>query len=363
MGENKKIKVLVIDDSGMFRRVISTYLQQDPDLEVVGTAKDSYEARDRILEFRPDVLTLDIEMPGINGIEFLKILMEQCPIPTIVISGADGRCFEAISAGAVGFVDKPTSTTMEEFSNELAAKIKEASQAKLEKKKTQRINTVAANENSKIAKKVSTENYNIKRNYKELIAIGASMGGVEAVSKLLKGLPLGLPGIVITQHMPPVFTEKYAQRLDKECLINVSEAKHGQEVLSGHAYIAPGGLQMGVIKKNNKYVIEVKEGEKISGHCPSVDYLFDTVAKEVKDNAIGVILTGMGSDGAKGMLNIKKVGGFTIGQNKQSCVVYGMPMAAKNLGAVMKETSLEMIPNVILNQLKRVQIAENLENR
>lgn len=350
MESNKKIKVLVVDDSSMFRRIIKNYLQENPDLEVVDTAKDPYEARDKILQLRPDVLTLDIEMPGMNGIDFLKILMDQCPIPTIVISGADGRCFEAISAGAVGFVEKPTANTMKDFSIDLASKIREASVAKLEK-------SITKTNTSKIINKGNILN-NIgirKNNSKEIIAIGASMGGVEAVGKLLKQLPLGLPGIVVTQHMPPVFTQRYAERLNKECLINVSEGKDGEEVLSGHAYIAPGGFQMGIIKKNNKYILEIIEGEKVSGHCPSVDYLFQSVAKVAKDNSIGVILTGMGSDGAKGLLDIKESGGYTIGQNRQSCVVYGMPMAAKNIGAVAKETSLEMIPNSILNQLKRRQ--------
>lgn len=354
MEDNKKIKVLVIDDSSMFRRIVAKYLQEYPELEVVGTAKDPYDARDKIIEFRPDVLTLDIEMPGMNGIEFLKIIMNQCPIPTIVISGADGKCFEAISAGAVGFVEKPNSNTMNEFSNDLASKIKEASVAKLEKKKHSKINSSQVN--NSVQRKSTFNNENIRRkNDKDIIAIGASMGGVEAVAKVMGQLPLGLPPIVITQHMPPVFTKKYAERLNKECVINVLEGKDGQEVLSGHAYIAPGGLQMGIAKKNNKYVLEVKEGEKISGHCPSVDYLFQSVAKVAKENAIGVILTGMGSDGAKGLLDIKEAHGYTIGQNKHSCVVYGMPMAAKNLGAVEKESSLDMIPNAILNQLKRKQ--------
>lgn len=354
MEDNKKIKVLVIDDSSMFRRIIAKYLQEHPELEVVATAKDPYDARDKIIEFRPDVLTLDIEMPGMNGIEFLKIIMNQCPIPTIVISGADGRCFEAISAGAVGFVEKPTSNTMNDFSNDLADKIKEASVAKLENKKYSKVNSSQVN--NSIQRKSTFNNENIRRrNDKDIIAIGASMGGVEAVAKVIRQLPLGLPPIVITQHMPPVFTKKYAERLNKECVINVCEGRDGQEVLSGHAYIAPGGLQMGIAKKGSKYVLEIKEGEKISGHCPSVDYLFKSVSKVAKENAIGVILTGMGSDGAKGLLDIKESGGYTVGQNKNSCVVYGMPMAAKNIGAVEKESSLEMIPNVILNQLKRRQ--------
>lgn len=354
MSDNKKIKVLVIDDSIIFRRVVSKHLQEDSELEVVGTAKDSYDARDKIMQLKPDVLTLDVEMPGVNGIEFLKILMEQYPIPTIVISGADGRCFEAINAGAVGFVEKPTASTMNDFSIDLAAKIKEASVAQLEKK-----NSKTTNSSSLVLKNVTSNLDGIRYRYSnKIIAIGASMGGVEAVGNVLKQLPLGLPGIVITQHMPPVFTQKYAERLNKECAIAVYEAKDGDEVKSGHAYIAPGGLQMSIVKKNSKYIIEVKKGEKISGHCPSVDYLFESVAKVAKNNAIAAILTGMGSDGAKGLLDIRKAGGFTIGQNKHSCVVYGMPMSAKKIGAVMKETSLDMIPSAIVNQLKRKQIID-----
>lgn len=346
-----KIKVLVIDDSIIFRRIISKYLQEDPELEVVETAKDSYDARDKVMQYRPDVLTLDIEMPGLNGIEFLKILMSQCPIPTIVISGANDKCFEALSAGAVGFVDKPTSSTMNEFAIDLATKIKEASVAKIDIKRN--FMKVSRQIDEKISSKKLTS---IGNNSDQIIAIGASMGGVEAIGKVLKELPLGLPGIVITQHMPPVFTKRYAERLNRECIINVTEAKNGEVILPGHAYIAPGGLQMGIVKKNNKFLIQVKEGDKVSGHCPSVDYLFESVANEAKEKSIAAILTGMGSDGARGLLEIKKAGGYTIGQNKQSCTVYGMPMAAKNMGAVIKETSLDMIPNAILNQLKRNEI-------
>lgn len=344
----KKIKVLVIDDSVVFRRIISQYLEEDPELEVVETAKDSYDARDKVLQFKPDVLTLDIEMPGVNGIEFLKALMSQYPIPTIVISGANDKCFEALSAGAVDFVDKPTANTMNEFAIDLVSKIKEASVARIDTKKNSIKSNTLIEQNINNKKSINTSH-----NENKIIAIGASMGGVEAISKVLKALPLGLPGIVITQHMPPIFTKKYAERLDRECEIKVSEAKHGEVVLSGHAYIAPGGLQMSILKKPGKFIIQVKEGKKVTGHCPSVDYLFESVAREAKEKAIAVILTGMGSDGAKGLLEVKKSGGYTIGQNKQSCIVYGMPMAAMNMGAVIKETSLDMIPNAILNQLKR----------
>ena len=354
MEGSKKIKVLVIDDSMVFRRVVSTRLREYSGIEVVGTAKDSFEAKDKVIQLKPDVLTLDIEMPGINGIEFLKILMEQHPVPTIVISGADGRCFEAIDAGAVGFVGKPTADTMNQFFDDLSIKIKEASIAKLDKK-TKVQSSIIQN------KRKLLENNIVRKNDKDIIAIGASMGGVEAVEKLLKQLPLGLPPIVITQHMPPIFTKKYAERLDRGCVLKVKEGEDGEELLSGHAYIAPGALQMGIIKRNGKYILDIKKDQKISGHCPSVDYLFMSVAKQAKNNSIGVILTGMGSDGARGLLSIKNEGGYTIGQDKNSCVVYGMPMVAKKIGAVLKEASLDMMPNIILNQLKRRQLTSKVK--
>lgn len=339
---NEKIKVLVIDDSAMFRRAISDTLKEYKDIEVIDTARDSYDARDKIKKLKPDVLTLDIEMPGLDGIEFLKILMSQLPIPTIVISSANERCFEAVNCGAISFVDKPNARNLDSFSEELSNKIREASKAKVYKKKY-----VKETINQTLSSR-GTQNSNIK-----IISIGASMGGVEAVERVLRKLPKGLPPIVITQHMPPVFTEKYAQRLDKECKIDVFEAKDGTILKNSCAYLAQGGKHMGIIKMGTLFKLEVKNGEKISGHCPSVDYLFSTVAKEAKDSAIGVILTGMGADGAKGLLSIRKSGGYTIGQDKQTCVVYGMPMVAKKIGGVIAEAPLDNIPEIILNRLKK----------
>ena len=295
---NRKIKVVIVDDSGIFRRVLFNQLKDHPHIEVVGMAKDPYEARDVIVEFNPDVLILDIMMPGLDGIEFLNILKNKRFIPTIAISGSSINESNAIAAGAVDFIEKPTAKTM--------------------------------------------------RNFNE------TMGGVDAIRHVLRELPLGLPGIVITQHMPPIFTKKYAQRLDKECSIKVVEGKHGDVVLTGHAYIAPGGYQMGIVRENNKYILDIKKAEKVSGHCPSVDYLFESVAIHAKNNSIATILTGMGNDGAKGLLSIKNAGGYTIGQNKETCVVYGMPMAAKNIGAVLKEVPLEAIPNLIVDKFRTI---------
>lgn len=187
----------------------------------------------------------------------------------------------------------------------------------------------------------------------DIIAIGASMGGVEAILKIVKHLPLGLPPIVITQHMPPGFTEKYAKRLDRECKISVAEGKNGDILKPSCAYLAPGGYQMGIVSNRNGYSLEIKNTHKVSGHCPSVDYLFESVAKNAKSKSIAVILTGMGSDGANGLLKIKNAGGYTIGQNKETCVVYGMPMVANKMGAVVAETALELIPPLILSRFKK----------
>lgn len=339
---NRKIKVLIVDDSGIFRRVLFNQLKDNEHIEIVGMAKDPYEARDIIIKSSPDVLLLDIMMPGLDGIEFLNILKNKRFIPTIAISGSSNNETNAIAAGAVDFIEKPTAKTMKYFSETLINKIKNAVGFSEDNSANTKPNNISIIKN------------NISYNSKNIIAIGASMGGVDAIRSVLRELPLGLPGIVITQHMPPIFTEKYAQRLDKECRIKVVEGKHGDVVLSGHAYIAPGGFQMGIIRENNKYILDIKKAEKVSGHCPSVDYLFESISTHAKNNSVAVILTGMGNDGAKGLLSIKNAGGFTIGQNKETCVVYGMPMAAKNLGAVLKEVPLDSIPSLIIDKFRTV---------
>ena len=342
MNLNRKIKVLIVDDSGIFRRVLFNQLKDNPDIDIIGMAKDPYEARDIIIKTSPDVLLLDIMMPGLDGIEFLNILKNKRDIPAIAMSGSSNNETNAIAAGAVDFIEKPTAKTMKYFNETIVQKIKKAA---------------GFNDDSLInikPKNINNININVSYSSKNIIAIGASMGGVDAIRSVLRELPLGLPGIVITQHMPPIFTKKYAERLDKECRIKVVEGKHGDVVLSGHAYIAPGGFQMGIIKENNKYILDIKKGDKVSGHCPSVDYLFESISTHAKNNSVAVILTGMGNDGAKGLLSIKNAGGFTIGQNKETCVVYGMPMAAKNIGAVLKEASLESIPSLIIDKFRTV---------
>lgn len=342
MKHSRKIRVLIVDDSAMFREFLTKGLSTDTGIEVVATAKDPFDARDKIIEFEPDVMTLDVEMPKMNGIEFLKRLMPQYPIPVVVISTANDSVFDALNAGAVDFIAKPdpnSGRSLETTINELKIKIKIASMANVSSWKT------AA---SQPAVSKGTQDSNIK-----IIAIGASTGGTEATFNLLKDLPPTMPGIVVVQHMPPLFTRMYADRLNKTIRLEVKEAQHGDAIYPGRVLIAPGEFHMRVKKSGDKYTVECLKGEKVSGHCPSVDVLFDSVAKEAGRNSMGIILTGMGQDGATGLLAMRKMGARTIGQDEKSSVVYGMPKVAYNIGAVEKQAALAAIPSVICTILNQ----------
>jgi two-component system chemotaxis response regulator CheB len=339
---NRKIKVLVVDDSLLFRETLARGIANDQGIEVVGTACDPFMARDKILELQPDVVTLDVEMPKMNGIEFLKKLMPQYPIPVVVVSAISGNVFDALNAGAVDFVTKPDvqrQDGMNSFINELIVKIKIASTAK-----------VGGHKKEYIPVKAYVGNTLTKDT---IIAIGASTGGTEAIYQLIKEFPRDMPGIVIVQHMPPVFTKMYAERLNNSCLLEVKEAQDGDIIKMGTVLIAPGDFQMKIVNEGGNYLVRCYKGEKVSGHCPSVDVLFDSVANTAGRSAIGVILTGMGSDGAKGLLNMKKKGAYTIGQDEKSSIVYGMPMVAYNIGSVVKQTSLDRIPQEIYKYLSQ----------
>ena len=331
----RKIRVLVVEDSAFFRGLLVKHLNNDPALEVVASASDPFEARDMIVKYKPDVMTLDIEMPRMNGIEFLRKLMPQYPMPVVFISSLSDKVFEALNAGAVDFVAKPAMSDrkkLEELmTNELPIKIKIASTAKIGNIK-------------KTAVPILTEPM-ASNNSKDLIlAIGASTGGTEAIATVLKEFGPDIPGTVIVQHMPAGFTEMYANRLNDQCRVTVKEAKHGDKVLPGQVLIAPGGeCQMRLIKVNGTYQVDVKPGPKVSGHCPSVDVLFESVAKTAGSRAIGIILTGMGGDGAKGLLEMRKAGARTIGQDESTCVVYGMPKVAFDIGAVECQEKLSDI--------------------
>ena len=327
----RSINVLIVDDSLVFRELLVQNLSRDPAITVVATAKDPYEARDAIIRHKPDVMTLDVELPRMSGIEFLRKLMPQYPLPVVVISALSDRVFDAMNAGAVDFVGKPTVTNrtqLEEFiRNELLVKIKIASTAKI----------------GNIKKKIQGQNYNGPQVFKNnlLVAIGASTGGTEAIFEVVKGFGPDIPGVVIVQHMPQGFTGMYAKRLNDQCRVRVKEAQTGDRVLPGHVLIAPGGDQhMRLVKVNGAYQVECRSGPRVNGHCPSVDVLFESVAKTAKKDAVGIILTGMGGDGAKGLLAMRSAGAKTIGQDESSCVVYGMPKVAYDIGAVEQQVKL-----------------------
>lgn len=345
---NKKIKVLVVDDSSLFRVAITQYLSTQPNMEVVGYAVNAFDARQKIPVLKPDVMTLDVEMPGLNGIEFLKQLLPTNPLPVILVSSLNLSVFDALSAGAVDFVRKPDMNSphaKELFFNSLSTKIVVASTAKVRTPSPAKaVDAPPAVLNVKIPH--ATLNSTI-------IAIGASTGGTEATLSILEKLPASMPGIVISQHMPEGFTKMYADRLNRICNLTVKEARTGDVIRPGVAYIAPGAKQMEVVRSGANYTVQCHPGAKVSGHCPSVDVLFSSVAKNVSINTVGIILTGMGRDGADGLLKMRQKGAFTIGQDKESCVVYGMPMVAQNIGAVCTQSSLDGIASVLMNHLRK----------
>ncbi|MGN0427343.1 MAG: chemotaxis response regulator protein-glutamate methylesterase [Agathobacter sp.] len=332
----RKIRVLVVEDSMLFRELLVKNLNEDPGIEVVATAKDPFEARDMILEYKPDVMTLDVELPKMSGIEFLRKLMPQYPMPVVMISSRSDKVFDAMNAGAVDFVEKPPAGSnrmqIEDFiRNELPVKIKIASIAK--------ISTIKKNARDSIKNQETQSGSGYSRDL--IVAIGASTGGTEAIANVLKGYGTDIPGIVVVQHMPAGFTDMYAKRLNDQYCLTVKEAKNGDVVRPGQVLIAPGGdLQMEVIKTNQEYQVVLKKGPKVNGHCPSVEVLFNSVAKAAGKRAVGIILTGMGGDGAKGLLSMRQAGAHTIGQDESTCVVYGMPRVAYELGAVEYQEKL-----------------------
>lgn len=337
----RPIRVLVVDDSLMFRNMLVQSLESDPNIEVVAQASDPYQARDAIIKYKPDVMTLDVEMPRMSGIEFLRKLMPQYPIPVVMISSLNAAVFDALEAGAVDFVNKPSNLDRVQLGNfmkqELVTKVKIASTAKLGNLKRVEVNSMAGS---------------IGKQDGRIIAIGASTGGTEAIFEVVKQFKRDIPGVVIVQHMPPGFTKMYADRLNNQCAVAAKEAQTGDKVLPGQILIAPGDRQMRVVKVGDGYQVECAGVEKVSGHCPSVDVLFESVAKVAGNKAIGVILTGMGADGAKGLLEMRKAGAQTIGQNEATCVVYGMPKVAFDNGAVQHQLALTAIAGKVYSLLK-----------
>lgn len=335
------IRVLIVDDSATARAVLREILESDPSIEVVATASDAYVARDKIVELKPDVICLDVEMPRMDGITFLKRLMHYMPLPVIMVSSLTQSgaktTLEALEAGAVDFVGKPHSHIYDgkdEMREELLSKIKLASKAKVRQHILQDMRQANATSLAETTNKI--------------LAIGASTGGTEALKDVLIGLPRNAPGTVIVQHMPANFTGPFAERLNSLCAMEVREAHNGDSITPGVVLIAPGDYHMVVRRSGARYYVEIGSGEKISGHRPSADVLLNSVAKIAGANAIGVILTGMGADGARGLLAMRNAGAKTIGQNEESCVVYGMPKVAYDIGAVEKQLPLDQIAQGIL---------------
>nr|WP_297279867.1 chemotaxis response regulator protein-glutamate methylesterase [uncultured Butyricicoccus sp.] len=347
MENEKKIRVLVVDDSIMARKILIEGLSRDPRLEVVGYAINSMDAARKIPALRPDVLTLDVEMPGQNGLDFLKELIPRNPLPVVLCSSLNLRVFDALSAGAVDFVRKPDMSRPESldlFQRELALKVRAASRARVRMPGVSQ--AVHRAHPSPILPPLTSPSLD-----QVIIALGASTGGTEATLEVLRHLPANTPGMVIVQHMPVGFTDMYAQRLNRICKMEVREAKNGDRIERGVALIAPGDMQMKVVRTGMHYTVSCLNSPKVSGHRPSVDVLFDSMAQAVKCHQIGIILTGMGRDGANGMLKMRQAGAFTIGQDEATSVVYGMPMEAFKLGAVCKQAPIENIADVLLRHL------------
>lgn len=333
----KKIRVLIVDDSAIVRKVFSEELSKYPDIEIIGTAPDPFVARDKIVALQPDVITLDIEMPRMDGLTFLRKLMKYHPLPTIIVSSLTPKggklTLEAMEIGAVDVIAKPGgSYTVGNMSAQLVEKIRAASFAKIVKK------DLGGHEPDQTPLKALAQT-----SYK-VIAIGASTGGTEALKTVLTKLPANAPGIVIVQHMPANFTAAFADRLDSLCQITVKEARDNDSVVPGLALIAPGNFHMILRRSGARYYVEVKTGPMVHHQRPAVDILFKSAAKYAGANAIGVILTGMGADGAKGLLEMKNAGAETIAQDENSCVVFGMPKEAIKMGAADKVLPLDKIP-------------------
>ncbi|HLE10793.1 MAG: chemotaxis response regulator protein-glutamate methylesterase [Bdellovibrionales bacterium RIFOXYD12_FULL_39_22] len=341
-----KIKVLVIDDSSVVRHIIQKQLQDDPEIEVIGTAKDPFDAKDKILELRPDVLTLDIEMPKMTGVDFLRQLLPQYPIPVVMVSSLTKKgssiTMKSLELGAVDFISKPKGDIiggLDDVMDELREKIKIAAHVDIIHLMQQRQNTPAIKPEALS---------NVDGN--KIIAIGVSTGGLETTKRILSGLPHNMPGIVITQHMPAGYTKSYAQTLNDQCDLHVVEAQDGDRVMPGKVLVAPGGFQMAVHGRPGDYHVKCFEGEKVSGHCPSVDVLFTSVAQAAGKYAIGVILTGMGKDGSAGMLQMKQKGAFNIAQDEKTSIVFGMPRVTIEIGAHSAVCPLDTIAATLIRQ-------------
>ena len=348
------IKVLVVDDSALMRALLTEIINGAPDLEVVGSAPDPIAAREMIKALNPDVLTLDVEMPRMDGLEFLERLMKLRPMPVIMISALTGRGSEvtlkALELGAVDFVTKPRAESvglLKEYAEDICDKIRIA--------KTARLKAVPSRVVPREAPALESAPISFSQRLlgERVIAIGASTGGTEAIKEVLTALPAMMPPIVIVQHMPETFTASFAKRLDSLSQLGVIESKGGERLMPGMAYLAPGHSHLSIRKAAGGYVTELSQSEPVNRHRPAVDVLFNSVAEQVRGNALGIILTGMGKDGAMGMLAMRTAGAWNIGQDQASCVVYGMPREAAQVGAIDEAVSLCAVAPRLLAKLRQ----------
>ena len=342
---NKKIRVLIVDDSIFVQTILTKCLSLDPEIEVIGSAADPYEARDKIVNLKPDVLTLDVEMPKMNGLEFLKKLMPQYPMPVIMVSSLTNRSsqitLDALSAGAVDFVVKPSPNLdggLSGLIEVIQEKIKIASKVNVK-------NRQSGKSSSKEIQ--SIEGCSGLALHSKIIAIGASTGGTDAIETIIKTFPKNMPSTVIVQHMPTGFTKLFADRINSKCQVNVKEAESGDILSPGTVLIAPGGYQMTLVKTNLEYRVLCRQGELVCGHAPSVEVLFNSVAQVAGPNAIGVMLTGMGHDGADAMVKMRKAGAKTMAQDEATSVVFGMPKEAYERGGAEVLVPLDRIPTKV----------------
>jgi two-component system chemotaxis response regulator CheB len=337
------VRVLIVDDSALMRQLISTMLSADPEIEVVGTAPDPHVAREKIKSLNPDVVTLDVEMPHMDGVTFLRKIMSLRPMPVVMIStltqaGAEVT-LEALEIGAVDFIAKPVTdvaSAMGELAADMQSKVKAAARSRVRVRRPH-------------PSQVRQPRPLFNRPTGKIVVVGASTGGVEALKEILMRLPADCPPILVTQHMPATFTPAFARRLDQECPMTVSEANHNERVEAGHAYIAPGGYHLELVRSGSHFACSVHDGPAVSGHRPSADVLFRSAAHIAGSNSIGVILTGMGKDGAEGLLDLRQSGAMTLGQDEASSLIYGMPRVAFERGAVIRQLPLSEIADAIID--------------
>lgn len=350
-----KIEVVVVDDSALVRSLLTAIIDAEPDLQCVGAASDPYVAREMIRNLNPTVITLDVEMPRMDGLDFLERLMRLRPMPVVMVSTLTAKGAEttlrALELGAVDFVAKPRvgiSQGLNEAGHEIVEKIRTAARARVRRRAGEAPTRAPAPTSASPGPRAD-----LARGTERLIAIGASTGGTEAIREILAAMPPDCPGLVITQHMPPGFTRTFAARLDRACRIRVKEGEPDERILTGHAYIAPGGTQMRIARSGSDRILKISDDAPVNRHKPSVDVLFRSVAQCVGANAIGVMLTGMGRDGADAMRLMRDAGSWNIAQDEASCIVYGMPREAVAAGAVSETLPLSRIADSVLEHLRR----------